>query len=102
MFFFVIVLFRNVLLNEKLKKHEIIILPLLFLIWFGGTKILLNVYLSEDIVGLITDTSISFIFLTIIYLIFIFFYLFFQELKMMNIIYITIAYVLLSLISIYF
>ena len=67
MFFFVIVLFRNVLLNKKLKKHEIIILPLLFLIWFGGTKILLNFYFSEDIIGLITDTSISFIFLTILF-----------------------------------
>ena len=76
-------------------------MPLLFLMWFGGTKILLDFYFSEDIVGLITNTSVSFVFLTVIYLCLVFFYLFFQELKIINIIYITIPYIILSLISIY-
>ena len=101
MFFFVIVLLRNVLLDNKLKKHEVIIMPLLFLMWFGGTKILVDFYFSEDIVGLITNTSVSFLFLTTIYLFIVGFYLFFQELKIINIIYITIPYIVLSLISIY-
>lgn len=102
MFFFIVVLFRKILQNKKLEKHELIIMPLLFFIWFGGTKILLDFYFSEDLLGLISNTSISFIFLTILYIGIISFYLFFQELKILNIVYITIPYILLSLMSIYF
>lgn len=102
MFFFIVVLFRKILQNKKLEKHELIIMPLLFFIWFGGTKILLDFYFSEDLLGLISNTSISFIFLTILYIGIISFYLFFQELRILNIVYITIPYILLSLMSIYF
>ena len=102
MFFFIVVLFRKILQNKKLEKHELIIMPLLFFIWFGGTKILLDFYFSEDLLGLISNTSISFIFLTILYIGIISFYLLFQELRILNIVYITIPYILLSLMSIYF
>ena len=41
-YFLFVILIRKILLNEKLSKFEIIISPLMFIIWICFTKILLN------------------------------------------------------------
>ena len=102
MFFLIVVLFRKSLLGEKLNKNEIIVMPLLFFIWFGGYKIISDLYLNENINNVLINISTTFIFLTILYLIAAVIFIFFQDLKLMNIIYLTSIYLVLSLISIYF
>jgi hypothetical protein len=102
LFFLIVVLFRNVLLGNKLNKHEIVILPILFFIWSGGSKIMTDMYLNQNINNVFTNTNTTFIFMTIIYLLLSVVFIFFQDLKLLNIIYLTSVYVVLSLISIYF
>lgn len=102
MFLLIIVLFRKSLIGEKLNKNEIIVMPLLFFIWFGGYKIISDLYLNENINNVLVNISTTFIFLTILYLIAAVVFIFFQDLKLMNIIYLTSIYLVLSLISIYF
>ena len=102
MFFLIIVLFRKSLIGEKLNKNEIIIMPLLFFIWFGGYKIISDLYLNENINNVLVNISTTFIFLTVLYLIAAVVFIFFQDLKLLNIIYLTSIYLVLSLISIYF
>lgn len=100
-FFFILVLFRKVLLEQKLQKNEIIILPLLFFIWYGGSKILTDlIYQSEFNYNELTG-NIFYIFITIIYVILLFLYFFYQSDKMINLIYLTLIYIVLVLISIY-
>ena len=102
LFFLIVVLFRNILLGNNLNKHEIVILPLLFFIWYGSTKIMTDLYLNQNINNVFSNTNTTFIFMTIIYLILSTVFIFFQDLKLLNIIYLTAIYIVLSLISIYF
>jgi len=102
LFFLIIVLLRNILLNKPLDNHQIIILPFLFFIWYGGTKILTDMYINQRQNNVFNNISVNFIFLTIIYFILAFVFIFFQELKLLNIVYLTSVYLALSLISIYF
>lgn len=102
LFFLLVVLFRKILLGNKLNKHEIVILPLLFFIWYGGSKILTDFYLNQNINNVFSNTSVEFIFLTILYLILSVVFIFVQDLKLLNIVYLTSVYIVLSLISIYF
>ena len=102
LFFLVVVLFRKILLGNQLNKHEIVVLPLLFFIWYGGTKILTDLYLNKNINNVFSNTSVEFIFLTILYLILSIVFIFVQDLKLLNIVYLTSVYIVLSLISIYF
>lgn len=102
LFFLIIVLLRNILLNKPLDNHQIIILPFLFFIWYGGTKILTDMYINQRQNNVFNNISVNFIFLTIIYFILAFVFIFFQELKLLNIVYLTSVYLILSLISIYF
>jgi hypothetical protein len=102
LFFLIVVLFRKILLGHNLSKHEIVILPLLFFIWYGGTKIMTDFYLNQNINNVFSNTNTSFIFLTIIYLILSAVFIFLQELKLLNVVYLTAVYIVLSLISIYF
>ena len=102
LFFLIVVLFRKILLGNQLNKHEIVILPLLFFIWYGGTKILTDLYLSQNMNNVFSNTSTEFIFLTILYLILSAVFIFIQDLKLLNVVYLTSVYIVLSLISIYF
>lgn len=102
MFLLVVVLLRKTLLGEKLNKNEIIVMPLLFFIWFGGYKIISDIYLNQDINNVKLNISTTFIFLTIVYLIASTIFIFFQDFKIMNLLYLTSIYLVLSLISIYF
>ena len=101
LFLLIVVLFRKVLLGHPLDKHEIVILPLLFFIWYGSSKILTDMYINQRTNNIFSNVSLDFIFLTIIYLILSVVFIFFQDLKLLNIIYLTAVYIVLSLISIY-
>ena len=101
-FFFILVLFRKILLDEKFMKNEILILPLLFFIWYGSTKILTDMmYQSEfnyqDVTG-----NIFYLFITIVYIILLVLFFLYQNDKLINVIYLTLIYIVLVLISIYF
>lgn len=105
-YFLFVILIRKILLNEKLSKFEIIISPLMFFIWIGFTKILLNSYFDNTLSSTRMPNNISYIFLTIIYVISIILsiiypgYISGTNLRY-NIFILSAVYVILSLIFIY-
>lgn len=105
-YFLFIILIRKMLLNEKLSKFEIIISPLMFFIWIGFTKLLLNSYYDNTLSSTRMPNNISYIFLTIIYIISIILSIIYPGYiagtsLQYNVFILTGVYVILSLIFIY-
>ena len=106
LYFLFVILIRKVLLNEKLSKFEIIISPLMFFIWIGFTKLLLNSYFDNTLSNTVMPNNISYIFLTIIYIISIILSIIYPGYiagtnLQYNVLILTAVYVILSLIFIY-
>ena len=105
-YFLFVILIRKILLNEKLSKFEIIISPLMFFIWIGFTKLFLNSYFDYTLSSTRMPNNLSYIFLTIIYIISIILSIIYpgyiKGLNLQyNIVILTIVYIVLSLIFIY-
>lgn len=105
-YFLFVILIRKILLNEKLSKFEIIISPLMFFIWIGFTKILLNSYFDNTLSSTKMPNNMSYIFLTMIYIISIILSIVYPGYisgvnLQYNIFILTAVYVILSLIFIY-
>jgi hypothetical protein len=100
-FFFIMVLFRKVLIDQKFKKNEVVILPLLFFIWYGGSKIMTDMMYQSEFTYQELGGNIFYLFVTIIYILLLGLFFLYQSDKIINIIYLTLIYIVLVLISIY-
>jgi hypothetical protein len=100
-FFLIMVLFRKVLIDQKFQKNEVVILPLLFFIWYGGSKIMTDMMYQSEFTYQELGGNIFYLFVTIIYILLLGLFFLYQSDKIINIIYLTLIYIVLVLISIY-
>ena len=103
MFFIIYVLIKPVVLGESLGKHQIIILPLLFFIWLGGSVMLSSILSSPSspsMSSLTIPINSIFIYLTILYVIVIAILLFLRS-NYQSLLILSGVYLAFALISIY-
>ena len=101
-FFFIMILFRKVLIDQKFKKNEVLILPLLFFLWYGSSKIMTDMIYQSEFSYQNIGGNIFYLFITFIYIVLLGLFFLYQSDKIINVIYLTLIYIVLVLISIYF